>query len=363
MQPVQVVTDCEGPLALNDNAFELCCRVLGPGGDRFYRQVSRYDDLLGGILHQPGHRSGEALKLILPFLLAKGLTQDTLTDFCRQNLALVPGAQSCYRFLHSLALPLYEISTSYRPFAEAVGHELGFAPERIFATEVHLDRYHVSPAEATRLRELQEEIIQAEDLEVPPEAASLADLPPAGQRLVKRLEAIFGQEIPSLEIGRLYQEVNPMGAAEKVQALQKSLAETGLKLSNVLYVGDCITDVEALKTVRAGQGVSISFNGNRHAVQAAEFVVVADSAWPIALLTAIFRRWGKEGLIELAESSRAGHSKIIALPEAVLEIIVSGLQGVTFNYYLSTGTHRDKALKESQTMRAKLRGAAIAALG
>lgn len=363
MHPVQLVTDCEGPLALNDNAFELCRDFLGPGGDRFFRQVARYDDFMGGILQEPSHRNGDALKLILPFLLARGLTQEKLRDYCRQTVSLVPGAGSCYRFLHFLKMPLFMISTSYRPFAEAVGLKVGFKPEHIFATDLDLNRYQVSTAEAARLQELQEAIVQLEEIEVPAGAASLQDLSPATRETLSRLDEIFLREVPALEIGRLYREVNPLGSEEKAEALAKSLEETGLGMENVLYVGEGITDVEALKAVRAGRGASISFNGNHFAVSAAEYVVVADSAWPIALLTAIFRRWGKEGLMELAESSKAGHAKIIALPEAILEAIVTGLQGVTFNYYLSGGPKKEQALRESQAMRAKLRGDAVAALG
>ena len=36
MPRVQLDTDCEGPLALNDNAFELCRDFLRPGGPLFH---------------------------------------------------------------------------------------------------------------------------------------------------------------------------------------------------------------------------------------------------------------------------------------------------------------------------------------
>ena len=37
-----------------------------------------------------------------------------------------------FKFLHGRDFPIFEISTSYRPFAEAVGLKLGFKKERIF---------------------------------------------------------------------------------------------------------------------------------------------------------------------------------------------------------------------------------------
>ena len=49
MLQIQLYTDCEGPLALNDNAFELCREFLQPHGDPFFTQVSRYDDYLADL--------------------------------------------------------------------------------------------------------------------------------------------------------------------------------------------------------------------------------------------------------------------------------------------------------------------------
>ena len=42
--------------------------------------------------------------------------------------------------MHSFKFPMFEISTSYRQFAEAVGARLGFDAAHIFCTELDLDR-------------------------------------------------------------------------------------------------------------------------------------------------------------------------------------------------------------------------------
>ena len=39
------VTDCEGPVSLNDNAYEAAATFI-PDGDRFFRKVSEFDDIL-----------------------------------------------------------------------------------------------------------------------------------------------------------------------------------------------------------------------------------------------------------------------------------------------------------------------------
>jgi predicted HAD superfamily phosphohydrolase len=363
MRPIQLDTDCEGPLALNDNAFELCREFIKPQGDRFFQQVSRYDDYLAAVAKRPGYKSGDTLKLILPFLKAHGLTNAQIEAYSRENVTLVPGAQGAFKFLHSLDFPIFEISTSYRQFAEAVGLKLGFKKERIFSTELDLDRFPLSAAEAEELQRLQGEIAAAPSIELPSDAASAADLPAPVQEAVAVLDRIFWERLPAMEIGALLQEVNPIGGPEKAKAVADSLAQTGQALVDTIYVGDSITDVQAFEAVRAGGGLAISFNGNRYAVNAAEVVVVSDSAWSIALLTAVFQTWGKEGVLELACPETRSKSRSLVLPEAVIEPIFSGLDGRLLNLYDQSADNLDKVVEESQHMRAKLRGETIAALG
>ena len=159
------------------------------------------------------------------------------------------------------------------------------------------------------------------------------------------------------------QEFNPIGGPEKAKALTDSLAQTKLLMADMIYVGDGLTDVEAFEAVRAGSGLAISFNGNRAAVNAAEVIVVADSAWPIAMLIAIYQLWGKEGVLEVACPETRAKSRCLVLPEAVIEPIAMGLEGRLFNLYDQSAENLDKVVEESEAMRAKLRGEAIATQG
>ncbi len=363
MHPLQLVTDCEGPLALNDNAFELCRDFIQPDGARFFQQVCRYDDYLAGVLQKPEHKAGDALKLILPFLKAHGLTNQQISDYCQKHIMLVPGVEAAYKFLLAQGFPILEISASYRQFAEAVGQKLGFDAQHILATELDLDRFDLSPAEKEELLRLEQEIVTAAEIELPPEAASLEDLAPAVQETIKLYDRIFWERLPEMEIGAIYREVNPVGGPDKAQALEESLARTELKMTDVIYVGDSITAVEAFKAVRAGGGLGISFNGNHYAVQAAEVCIIADNAWPVALIASVFLLWGKEGVMELATKGSAGASRYLVLPDAVIDVLMRGLQGRNFNLYSSATRKPEEIAQESAAMRARLRGAAVAALG
>ena len=60
------ITDCEGPLTLNDNAFELSKYFIDDGANLF-RTLSLYDDFLVDIVKKENYKAGNTLKLILPF--------------------------------------------------------------------------------------------------------------------------------------------------------------------------------------------------------------------------------------------------------------------------------------------------------
>ncbi|MEM2092728.1 MAG: energy-converting hydrogenase A, subunit R, partial [Candidatus Bathyarchaeia archaeon] len=85
------VSDCEGPISKNDNAFELASHYI-PRGDRFFTVVSRYDDVLADVLKRKGYKAGDTLKLILPFLKAHGATNSEMESFSARTLVLIPHA-------------------------------------------------------------------------------------------------------------------------------------------------------------------------------------------------------------------------------------------------------------------------------
>ena len=73
------VSDCEGPLSKNDNAFELAANLV-PDGGTFFALISKYDDVLADVIQKPCYKAGDTLRLILPFLKAYGATNKQIKD-------------------------------------------------------------------------------------------------------------------------------------------------------------------------------------------------------------------------------------------------------------------------------------------
>ena len=127
------ISDCEGPISKNDNAFELA-KYFIPKGDKVFTLISRYDDYLADIIKKKGYKAGDTLKLILPFLKAYNATNQSVTDYSSQNVLLVPGAKETLQFLKR-RMPSFIVSTSYEQYLIALCNSPGFLSKKSTAPD------------------------------------------------------------------------------------------------------------------------------------------------------------------------------------------------------------------------------------
>lgn len=293
------VTDCEGPISKNDNAFELASHYI-PNGDRFFSIVSKYDDVLADVFNRPNYKAGDTLRLILPFFKAYGVTDEKMREFSEKNILLVPKADQTLKEINN-NMPAYIVSTSYEPYIKALCNVIGFPFKNTFCTKLNIDAYSITEEERRRLRELSQEIANMKMIEIPKDAKTLNDFSKEDQETIKRLDEIFFDEVPRMEIGRILEEVNPVGGYEKANAVQEIVRKLNVELYNVMYVGDSITDVEAFRLVKEKGGITISFNGNKYAVREAEIGICSFDTLPILILALKFNERGREGVMELVD--------------------------------------------------------------
>ncbi|MFQ6094688.1 MAG: hypothetical protein ACE5NN_00955 [Candidatus Bathyarchaeia archaeon] len=354
------ISDCEGPISKNDNAFELTSHFV-PEGDRFFSLISRYDDVLADLVKRKGYKAGNTLKLILPFLRAYGVTDDKMRRFSSQSILLVRGADEMLRFVNGI-MPSFIISTSYEHYIFSVCEAVDFPKENVYCTKLNIDKYVLSEDEIAKLKSLRDEISRMPVIEIPKNAKTIDDLSRTDRSTVERFDEIFWEVIPEMAAGRMLEEVNPVGGYEKANAILDVVNRTGAKLSDVMYVGDSITDVEPFRLVRGGGGLTLSFNGNQYAIREAEIAVLSNHAIITSALADVFNRFGRDALMNLARDWNLLSVKDYCSPE-LLERLRELYPKISLKVEAITPSNRESLTKESVAFRKTVRGEAIGRLG
>ncbi|MCK4477530.1 HAD hydrolase family protein [Candidatus Bathyarchaeota archaeon] len=294
------ITDCEGPISKNDNAFELACHFI-PEGDKFFTQISTYDDVLADVVKRDGYKAGDTLKLIVPFLKACEVTNRKMMEFSAQNILLIPDAKDMLRFVKG-RMPSFIVSTSYEHYIQVLCRTLDFPYKNTYCTALDIDAYQMGREEKEKLDQFRREICSMPLIEIPKNATSLQDFSERDQQTMKRLDKIFWREIMQMESGTMLKEINPVGGVEKAKAVRSIVDEAGSNLSSVMYIGDSITDVDCFRLVRENGGATVSFNGNAYAIREAEIAVLSTNALVVATIADVFERLGKEVVYDLVDN-------------------------------------------------------------
>jgi len=358
----QFITDGEGPVTKNDNAYELASNLI-EHGNQFFSIVSKYDDVLADVLHRPKYKAGDTLRLILPFLKAYGATDMNMIEFSRGNILMVPGAEKTMRFVNEL-MPSFIVSTSYEHYVNAVCEAIGFPFENAFCTTLRIDSIRISDWERETLQNYAREIASMPMIDIPDKALSLEEFDEKSRSTVRRLDEIFWYELTDLTSYQLIIDVNPIGGEEKANSILDIQRTTGVGLESTMYLGDSITDVQALQLVRDGGGVAVSFNGNAYAVREAEICVISPNTAVTSVLAETFSTAGREGAMNLVENwevdflRRSGyvHDYLIRELEKVFPDELPTMEKVTFS-------NIDRLTRESSAFRKMVRGEQIGGLG
>ncbi|MGC9345757.1 MAG: HAD hydrolase family protein [Candidatus Bathyarchaeales archaeon] len=355
------ISDCEGPISKNDNAFEITEHFV-PNGDKLFTVISKYDDVLADVLKRPGYKAGNTLKLVLPFLKAYNVTDHEMREFSAQSLILIANVKDMLQYLRKVA-HVFIVSTSYEHYIKALCQALGFPYENTYCTRLSINKYHITEKEKTRLKEIASEIAHMPIIHISPEAKSLNDFSEKDQKTIRRLDEIFWEEIASMESRKMFSEVNPIGGSEKAEAVKDAFERLHIGLADVMYVGDSITDVEAFRLVKENGGLTVSFNGNQYAVKNAEVAILSENSIVTAVIADVFSRLGKQQAINLVEnwSRKALNKSLVSqiLLNSLFELYPKELPKVK----IITSENMEVLAKESSEFRKKVRGEAIGRLG
>lgn len=355
------VSDCEGPISKNDNAFELTCNFI-PNGEKLFTTISRYDDVLADIVKKPGYKAGDTLRLILPFLRAYDVTNSKMKEFSIRNILLMPGAKETLSYVKGI-MPSFILSTSYEHYIRALCEATDFPFENTYSTKLDIDKYKISLKEKKRLQEIAQEIAKAPQIEIPVGVKSLQELSETSLKTISLLNEIFWNEIQQMQSGKILEEVNPVGGLEKANILKEIVKQLESQLHNVMYVGDSITDVECFRLVRRFGGLTVSFNGNQYAIREAEVAVLAHNTLATSILADTFQRLGKEKTLELVENWSHQALKKYDVNQSLTKLALELWPKKFPKIEIITSDNMERLMKESSEFRKKVRGEAIGRLG
>ena len=356
------ISDCEGPISKNDNAYEVTARFV-PDGDKLFTLISKYDDVFADVLKKPGYSAGSTLKLILPFFKAYNVTDAQIEEFSAQNLILIANSKDTLQHVSGVA-SAFIVSTSYEHYIKALCKALAFPYENTYCTKLRLDKYAVTEKEKERLREIAREIVQMPMITIPLKGKTVDDFSATDQETIRSIGAVFWGEIAGMSVGRIFSEVTTVGGSQKAAAIEDAVAKVHVPLEDVMYVGDSITDVEAFQLVRDNGGLTVSFNGNSYAVRNAEVAVLSENNVVTAVIADVFCRQGKQAALNLVQNwnlQSLEHNGVVSL--SLLDHLFTLFPQTLPKVQIVTAKNMESLAQESSEFRKKVRGENIGRLG
>jgi len=360
--PRLFITDCEGPVSKNDNAYEITQQLV-PDGDKFFTLLSKYDDIQADIIKRPGYKAGNTLKLIVPFLRAFGASNKKMREFSAAHILLVSGARETLQFVQQI-MPSFIVSASYEQYMQALCEVVGFPFKNVYCTRLDVDKYRMDKAEIGKFNELRKEIVSLPMIEFPETPLRfMKDFSTTTRGVVERLDEIFWKEIPKMKSGKIIKEVEPVGGIEKARAIEEILRRTGGKLSETTYVGDSITDLQPFQLVKEKGGLTISFNGNGYAIRDSEVAVLSSNTVVTSILAEVFNSKGKDTAIKMVKEWSRKAIERYCENNLLVTLFSRLFPDELPQVEVITEENKERLTKESSAFRKMIRGEAIGGLG
>lgn len=362
------ITDCEGPLTLNDNAYELADEFIEDGG-KLFKIISRFDDYLVDDVKLENYHAGDTLKLIVPFYKLAGLTNEKMIKFSRENIYLVDGSDDTLRFANEL-IDSFIVSTSYGQYIEALCNYIDFPFQNTYHTQLDVDgatnfnSFDVkTPTVGAKSPIFIEELKKVEEFR-----KIILEHGEESEDDFNVLYDIFFNEFPKLEINKYIESVKTVGGKGKQIAVEDIVERLGLEDGSIIYMGDSITDVEPLQYARDHGGLSVSFNGNEYPLNVAEIAVISDHTIVSSILIDLHARFDKDYVLEFIRTyCEKGPDDAFSDFEVDYSLIEE-FERVFYNkrapvIEIITDENRDYLLEISKEMRNSIRGKDIGGLG
>ena len=266
--------DLEGPISVIDFAAEIG-KLLSKKSElnlqtydmgEFFFMISNYDDYVIDIpgvkekLGIPEYQPGDTLRIMAPLYVAC-FSDKELLSMAKKNLGLLPGCKELMKILHK-EWDIYVISTSYTQFAHTVTGALSIPKDHVYCTDLHIEK----------LKKELKDIDNTVDILVREIFQKYLNNNKELDSVIEDLNTFFwkGEESDYVKI---MNHVQVRGGKRKELAVEDISKRTGVNISNMIALGDSITDINMLQRLKDENGLSISFNGNRYTAERANIAV------------------------------------------------------------------------------------------
>ncbi|MFX1477641.1 MAG: HAD hydrolase family protein [Promethearchaeota archaeon] len=271
--------DLEGPISIVDFAAEigkLLCQqttfnLQNYDMGAFFRMISLYDDYIIDVpgvkeeLNIPEYQPGDTLRIMAP-LYTVCYNDNELSSLAKNNIGLLPGCRELMRILHK-DWDIFIISTSYTHFAHTVTAALDISKDHVYCTELNLKKLK------SGLQNIEQEVETLLKIIFQKYIDNNQDL----NSVLEELNNFFWSREES-EYIKLMNQVKVRGGKRKEVAIEDISKRTGVEISEMIALGDSITDIDMLQRLNIEGGIAVSFNGNRFSLRRANIAVTTPNS-------------------------------------------------------------------------------------
>lgn len=367
-------SDWEGPWVTADHARSVLEYAVPDIGGKVFDSISEYDDwrfyvIRGNSYGGRKYEAGDTLDLIVPILIAFGVSEKDLIDVAKRNANFIKGAKKSITFLKR-NYDFNVITTSYKQYIEYTAKLAGIKKQNIYGTYFPIDNLSkmVEEKDKKLVRKWIPVIADLPKLNINAQSKE-SDLSKEQREAVIKLDQFFFELLPKTSFGDVLDQVKPIGGSRKYEAVLKFLK--GKKLSESITIGDSITDVTMLEETRKAGGLALCFNGNEYAMTHSNVSIVSDNCVTTAVIADIFGKSSMENLRRIMS-----RWNIKTLKEAVKNKVLSKeifsefkkafpskLMNFPIVYDLEGRRNLDEEIKISKQFRKMVRGKEIGSLG
>lgn len=266
--------DLEGPISVIDFAAELGKKLnrklelnlLEYNMGEFFTMISNYDDYITDVpgvkeqLNIYEYQPGDTLRLMAP-LYVSCFTDEELISLAKSNLGLLPGCRELMKILQK-DWDIFVISTSYTHFAHNVTASLEIPKDHVYCTDLNIQQLKkglsdIEDAVNVLIREIFKKYLTNNK---------------ALNSVIEDLNDFFWTD-PESDYIRIMNQVIVRGGKRKELAIEEISKRTSIPISEMIAVGDSITDINMLQRLSDEGGIAVSFNGNRFSVERANVAI------------------------------------------------------------------------------------------